>query len=177
MTRHTSGNDADSSSATGQSVQSEPLDPRRLDETDRRILGVLTHDARTSVRSLAERLHLSRANAYARIKRLSDDGVIRSFGARVHPSRAGLNTSAYVALNIEQNTWRAVSAQLVRLPYVDTIALLGSEFDVLCQVHAPDNEALRQLVLERVQAIPGVLATRTWLAFEEMDGAGTPWPV
>ena len=66
--------------------------------------------------------------------------------------------------------------RLAALPYVDQISLLGSEFDVLCHVHAPDNEALRVLVLERMQAIPGVQGTRTWLSFEEIRGAGTPWP-
>lgn len=174
MERHTSNKMLSSQAVSGRSAPA--VTPRQLDETDHRILGVLTQDARTSVRLLAERLHLSRANAYARIKRLTDEGVIRSFGVRIRPNRAGLMTSAYIGLNIEQNSWRVVSAQLAQLPYVDTIALLGSEFDVLCQVHAPDNEALRVLVLERIQAIPGVLASRTWLAFEEIDGAGTPWP-
>ncbi|TWE10124.1 AsnC family transcriptional regulator [Rudaeicoccus suwonensis] len=149
--------------------------PREIDDVDRHILGELAADARLSVRSLAERLHLSRAGAYARLQRLTADGVIEGFSARIDPPKAGLATTAYIALNIEQNTWRTVSAALAQLDYIDTIALLGSEFDVLVQAHAPDNQALRTLVLERIQAIPGVLGTRTWLAFEEISGAGTPW--
>ncbi|WP_343036563.1 Lrp/AsnC family transcriptional regulator [Flexivirga aerilata] len=152
------------------------MPPRRLDETDRRILGALVRDARLSVRALSERLHLSRAGAYARLQRLTEDGVIAGYTTRVVPHRAGLDTTAYIALNIEQNTWRQVSAALAHLDYVDTIALLGAEFDVILRAHAPDNVALRTLVLERIQAIPGVIGTRTWLAFDEIDGAGTPWP-
>jgi DNA-binding Lrp family transcriptional regulator len=142
---------------------------------DQRIIGALERDARLSVRALAEQLHLSRAATYARLQRLLDDGVISGFAARVVPHLAGLHTTAYVALQIEQNTWRTVSAALARLDYVDSISLLGSEFDVLVLAHAPDNQALRTLVLERIQAIPGVLGTRTWLAFEEIRGAGAPW--
>ncbi|MDE9364884.1 Lrp/AsnC family transcriptional regulator [Luteipulveratus sp. YIM 133132] len=148
---------------------------RPLDEADRRILAELVGDARLSVRALAERLHISRANAYARLDRLLSSGVITGFTARFAPERAGLATTAYVSVNIEQNTWRAVSAELAELPYVESIALLASEFDVLVLVHAPDNATLRSLVLERIQAIPGVLATRTWLAFEEIRGKG-PFP-
>ena len=129
-------------------------------------------DARLSVRTLAERLHISRANAYTRLERLQQTGVITGFTARFAPERAGLATTAYVSVNIEQNTWRAVSAQLAELPYIESIALLASEFDVLVLVHAPDNATLRSLVLERIQAIPGVIATRTWLAFEEIRGRG-----
>ncbi len=146
-----------------------------LDAVDRRLLAELERDARISVRSLAQRLHLSRATAYARIERLTRDGVITGYGARIAPERAGLTTTAYIAITIEQNTWRAVSEALSHLDYIDNIALLGSDFDVLAQAHAPDNQALRTLVLERIQAIPGVKGTRTWLAFEEIDGAGTPW--
>jgi DNA-binding Lrp family transcriptional regulator len=57
--------------------------PRPLDVTDRAILRILRTDGRASIRSVADRVHVSRANAYARINRLIDDGVIRGFSARV----------------------------------------------------------------------------------------------
>ncbi|REF29189.1 Lrp/AsnC family transcriptional regulator [Calidifontibacter indicus] len=146
-----------------------------LDAVDRRILAALAEDSRISVRALAERLHLSRAGAYARIERLRERGVITGFTISIDPATAGLTTTAYVAINIEQNTWRAVSAALAELAYLDRISLMGSEFDVLVQVHAPDNAALRTLVLERIQAIPGVIGTRTWLVFDEIPGRGRSW--
>ena len=148
---------------------------RSLDEVDRRILDALVRDGRASIRTLAERIHISRTNAYARVERLLRDGVITGFHAQVAPEAAGLGTSAYVSLTIEQNTWREVSAQLARVRYVEHAALLGAEYDVLALVRAPDNATLRDVVLNRVQGIPGVLSTRTWLVFEEFDGAGTPW--
>jgi DNA-binding Lrp family transcriptional regulator len=135
----------------------------------------LARDARTSVRALAEQLHVSRTNAYARLERLVADGVITGFHARIAPDRAGLGTSAYLSIGIEQNTWREVSARLREVPYVEHICLLAGDHDVLALIRAPDNGALRTLVLDVVQGIPGVLSTRTWLVFEEFDGAGTPW--
>ncbi|MER7893905.1 Lrp/AsnC family transcriptional regulator [Micromonospora sp. NPDC094482] len=149
---------------------------RALDEVDRRILDELVRDGRTSVRTLAERIHISRTNAYARLERLLRDGVITGFRAQVAPEPAGLGTSAYIALTIEQNTWREVSAQLAQVRYIEHAALLGGDHDVLALVRAPDNAALRDVVLGRVQSIPGVLSTRTWLVFEEFDGARSPWP-
>lgn len=146
-----------------------------LDEVDRRIIAALMQDGRLSVRALAERVHISRTNAYARLERLLHDGVIIGFQARVVPERAGLGTSAYVALKIEQNTWREVSAALTRVPYITHAALLGGDHDVLALVRAPDNAALRDVVLGQVQSIPGVLSTRTWLVFDEFDGAQPGW--
>ena len=145
-----------------------------LDEVDRRILDELVRDGRLSVRTLAERVHVSRTNAYARVERLLRDGVI-GFRAQVAPEPAGLGTSAYIALTIEQNTWREVSAELARVRYVEHVALLSGEHDVLALVRAPDNATLRDVVLERVQGIAGVLSTRSWLVFEEFTGAQSPW--
>ncbi|WP_420719768.1 Lrp/AsnC family transcriptional regulator [Streptomyces sp. NRRL WC-3618] len=143
--------------------------PRPLDAIDQDILQMLQADGRASIRSVAERVHVSRANAYARINRLLEDGVIRGFGARVDHERAGQGTSAYITLKIVQNSWRTVREHLRQLPGADHIALVGGDFDVLLLVHTPDNKALRELVLMRLQAMPEVLSTRTLLVFEEED--------
>lgn len=140
-----------------------------LEPTDRRIVEELTRDGRMSMRALAERLHVSRANAYARVERLRASGVIRGFRADVDPMASGLATSAYVTLNVRQTDWRDIRAQLRALPGVVHIALVGGEFDVIMLVRARDNAGLRALVLDQLQSIPGVLSTRTLLVFEEAE--------
>nr|WSX50839.1 Lrp/AsnC family transcriptional regulator [Streptomyces sp. NBC_00974] len=146
-----------------------PSPPRPLDPIDRSIVRLLQADGRASIRSVAEQVHVSRANAYARINRLIDDGVIRGFTARVNHERAGQGASAYITLKIVQNSWRTVREQLRELPGAAHIALVSGDFDVLLLVHTPDNRTLRELVLTRLQSIPEVLSTRTLLVFEETD--------
>jgi DNA-binding Lrp family transcriptional regulator len=144
-----------------------------LDDTDHRILDALTRDGRMSMRTLAETLHISRANAYARVERLQSSGVIRGFRADVDPVLSGLGTSAYVTLNVQQAEWRRVSRLLQALPGVVHIALVGGEFDVVLLVRARDNADLRRLVLDEIQGMPGVVSTRTLLVFEEpVPGVG-----
>ncbi|MER0243526.1 Lrp/AsnC family transcriptional regulator [Streptomyces sp. HSW2009] len=147
----------------------EHFPARPLDPIDRDILRMLQQDGRASVRSVAEQVHISRANAYARINRLIDDGVIRGFSARINQERAGQAASAYITLKIVQNSWRTVREKLQELPGTAHIALVSGDFDVLLLVHTADNRALRELVLTRIQAIPEVLSTRTLLVFEETD--------
>ncbi|MET7763434.1 Lrp/AsnC family transcriptional regulator [Streptomyces sp. NPDC005393] len=145
------------------------LPARELDSIDRDILRLLQTDGRASIRSVADQVHVSRANAYARINRLIDDGVIRGFSARVDQERAGQGASAYITLKIVQNSWRTVRDQLKELPGAAHIALVSGDFDVLLLVHTADNRSLRELVLTRIQAIPEVLSTRTLLVFEETE--------
>ena len=138
-----------------------------LDETDHRILDELTRDGRMSMRTLAETLHISRANAYARVERLRTTGVIRGFRAEVDPELTGLGTSAYITLNVRQAAWRQIAEQLQALPGIVHIALVGGEFDVVLLVRARDNADLRRLVLDEIQDLDGVVSTRTLLIFEE----------
>ncbi|MFJ6212007.1 Lrp/AsnC family transcriptional regulator [Streptomyces sp. NPDC092296] len=160
----TNGANGTNGNGTGQ-----PGGGRALDRIDRAILRLLQQDGRASIRSVAEQVHVSRANAYARIARMMEDGVIRGFTARVDHERAGQGASAYVTLKIVQNSWRTVREQLLTLPGVEHIALVSGEFDVLLLVHTADNRALRELVLGRIQSLPAVLGTQTLLVFDETD--------
>jgi DNA-binding Lrp family transcriptional regulator len=146
-----------------------------LDDIDRQILSRLLEDGRISVRALAEQVHISRANAYTRIGRLVAEDVITGFTAQLNALRAGLGTSAYVTMSIEQNAWRDISRELREIPYVEHVALVTGDFDVLVLVRTPDNLALRKVVLEKIQGIPGVRSTRTWLVFDEVRGRGATW--
>ena len=140
-----------------------------LDDTDRRILDELAVDGRMSMRTLADRLHVSRANAYARVDRLQKSGVIRGFRADVDPVASGLTTTAYVTLNLRQADWRRIRERLQALPGIAHIGLVGGDFDVILLVRARDNEDLRRLVLDEIQGMEGVLTTRTLLVFEEHE--------
>jgi len=155
--------------AASEQMADEESTVRSLDPIDRTIVRLLQEDGRASIRSIAERVHVSRANAYARINRLVDDGVIRGFTARIDHERAGHSASAYITLKIVQNSWRTVREKLITLPGVVHIALVSGDFDVLLLVHTVDNRSLRELVLTRLQAIEEVLSSRTLLVFEETD--------
>lgn len=148
--------------------------PLPLDAVDRQIVTALATDGRRSMRALAEELHISRATAYARVERLQREGVVTGYGARIAPGRAGLTTSAYVALSIAQDAWREISTRLAQVHYVEHFSLMAADFDVLVLVRAPDNATLRDVVLEEIQNIPGVRSTRTWLIFADAPGPG-PW--
>jgi DNA-binding Lrp family transcriptional regulator len=148
------------------------LDTSELDDTDRRILRELLKDGRMSVRELAERAHISRAHAYTRLERLQHNGVVTGFTARIDHDRAGLKTSAFVAMSIQQDSWRGIAEHLRRLEFVEHFSLLGGDVDVLVLLRAPDNSSLRRIVLEQLHGVPGVVSTKTWLIFDEANGPG-----
>ncbi|OBF05274.1 Lrp/AsnC family transcriptional regulator [Mycobacterium sp. 852002-10029_SCH5224772] len=146
-----------------------------LDDVDRRLIRELVNDGRVSMLELAKRAHISRTHVYSRIERLEQRGIIEGFTARINLERAGFATSALIALSIQQDAWRGLSAQLKTLRFVERFTLVGGDFDVLVVVRAPDNATLRTVVLERLHGMAGIRSTRTWLVFEEWNGLPANW--
>lgn len=142
--------------------------PKRvLDETDRRLVAILRDDARLSVSELAQRANVSRANAYQRLARLTEDKVIRRFTVDVDHRAMGHTISALILMDVDQHAWRKVEALVSKLPGVEYVALTTGVFDVVALVRAPDMETLRDLVLERLQSMPEVRSTQTSFVLEE----------
>lgn len=141
----------------------------QLDEVDRAIIAELQRNGRASVPAVAAAVHVSRANAYNRLNRLTSQRVITGFTAKVDPAKTGKASSAYVTMHVEQAGWHELRDRLAAIPEVEHIALVGGDFDVLLLVRARDNEDLRRVVLEELQSIPSVRDTRTALVFEDHD--------
>jgi Lrp/AsnC family leucine-responsive transcriptional regulator len=142
--------------------------PAGLDRVDRRILEVLRDDGRVSVAALAEQVGVSRANAYSRLVRLRDDGVVEGFTARVTSRRIGLGISALILLSVRQPDWRALRAEIVEMPEVEYCAFTTGTHDALILVRATDVDTLRDVVLERLHSLPMVQGTETIFVLDEV---------
>jgi DNA-binding Lrp family transcriptional regulator len=140
---------------------------RPLDMINRNILKILRDDARTSLSELAKKVKVSRAAVYARVGRLTDEGVIRGFTIHLDPKKAGLGIAALITVDVDQARWRSVQKELASLPEVEWCAAMAGEFDAVILVRAPDIETVRDVVLERLNAIDGIRRTQTLFVLDE----------
>lgn len=148
-----------------------------LDEVDRALLGVLAGDGRISMRALAERINLSRAATYERVRGLERDGAIVGYTVRTDPHVLGLDLVALLLVHVDQHAWRDVRERFADLPGVEWVGLTTGEFDFVLLVRAPDVAHLRDVVLEELQGMPEVRNTRTIFVLDEDDRrAGGPLP-
>lgn len=145
-----------------------PRPARGFDDVDLRILDALRADGRMSIRGIAEMVHISRAAAHARVTRLERDGVIRGYTAQVDPERLGLPVSALIQLRIAQHSWKDVRAAVEAIPEVWQATLVSGDHDIVLLVRTADAASLRDLVLDRLQALPGVRTTQTILVLDEV---------
>ncbi|PFG43207.1 DNA-binding Lrp family transcriptional regulator [Isoptericola jiangsuensis] len=146
----------------------------RLDDVDHRILAALADDARLANNALAARVGVAPSTCLARVRRLRDEGVIRGFHVDVDPARAGRPLQAIVAVRMHgaaRAHLQQFARELVALPGVLDVFLLGGAHDFFVHVAAPDTDGLNEFVITNLSANPGVALTETNLVFQHARGA------
>ena len=150
----------------------------KLDRLDRRILAVLQADGRVSHVDLAERVGLSPTAVTERVKRLTRDGVIAGYGARLDPARLGLEMLVFVEVTLDRTTadvFEKFDAAVRRAPEVLECHLVAGGFDYLVKARVPDMAHYRRFLGEVLLTLPGVRATHTYPVMEEVKAeAGLP---
>ena len=88
--------------------------PVSLDETDLSILRVLQHNARATVREIAEEVHLSATPVHERIKRMEREGIIKQYTILIDPAKVNksLKVICYVTLK-EHN--KSIGTKFIKL--------------------------------------------------------------
>jgi DNA-binding Lrp family transcriptional regulator len=138
-----------------------------LDDVDRRIVALLRSDGRMSVNEVANRAHISRATAYARLERLRSSKVITGFQAEVDAAKIGLPITALILINLEQRNWPSVHDALGAIPGVQWSAFTSGTFDMAMLVRMKDVQALRDVVLVQLHGLKFVKSSQTVFVLDE----------
>ncbi|MGI5291308.1 Lrp/AsnC family transcriptional regulator [Nonomuraea polychroma] len=139
-----------------------------LDDIHMKMLEVLRENGRISVAALAERVGISRANAYTRFEALRADGAIKRFTAEIDHVRAGLGITALIFVTVRQQMWKQFRAELARMPEVEYCAITTGQHDAMIQVRVADVAAVHTMVTDRLANIPAVKATETVFILDEV---------
>ncbi|MGY3562598.1 Lrp/AsnC family transcriptional regulator [Bradyrhizobium sp. USDA 4463] len=119
-----------------------------MDETDRKLLNLIQHDAALSLDELSERAGLSRNACWRRIKRLEDDGIIKGRVTLLDASRINVGLTAFIALRTTEHSasWLAQFSNAVRdIPEIIGVYRMTGDVDYLLQAVIPDVAAYDRL--------------------------------
>jgi Lrp/AsnC family transcriptional regulator for asnA, asnC and gidA len=135
---------------------------RPIDALDRSIIHLLQEDSRMPSAEIARRLGVAERTVRARINRLVEDGIVKLV-AIVNPSALGYDVTADIFLEVEPGRLEEVAQQLVAMEEVAYVGLTTGERDISIQVFLPSVDALYRFITEKLQRIPGVNGTTTYV--------------
>ena len=140
----------------------------KIDSLDKKILNILSQNARISFKDVAAECGVSRAAIHQRVQHLIENGVITGSGFDVNPKSLGYSTCTYIGLNLERGSmYKNVVARLNSINEIVECHFTTGSYTMLIKLYAKDNEQLMDLLNNKLQTIPGVVSTETLISLEQ----------
>jgi Lrp/AsnC family transcriptional regulator, leucine-responsive regulatory protein len=135
------------------------MNPAGLDPLDRKLLTVLQDDGRVSLVDLAERIGLSPTATTERVKRLTRDGYILGYAARLNADLLGRGLLVFIEVKLDRTTPDVFER------FAEAVAHAPEVLE--CHMVA-DMSAYRRFLGEVLLSLPGVRETHTFAVMEEV---------
>ena len=142
-----------------------------IDRIDLKILNVLQQDGRIPNLKLAEAVALSPTAVLARVQRLTRDGYILGYEARLNPLQLGAGMLVFVEVLLDRttaNVFDAFKAAVQVHPEIMECHMVAGGFDYLLKTRMADMQAYREFAGTVLWQLPGVRETRTYAVMEEV---------
>lgn len=140
-----------------------------LDRFDKMIIDILSEEGRLSVTDLAKRIGLSKSPCQVRLGRLLEQGYITGFQAVLNHKKLGQDHVAFVEVklsNTRESALKDFNEAVIKIPQVEQCHMIAGAFDYLLKVRTKDIVAYRQVLGEKVSALPYVASTSTYVAMQ-----------
>jgi len=146
----------------------------KTDETDARILALLSRDAKMRIHLLARKLGIPASTAHHRIKRMEKEGIISGYTICKNYKKLGFGILAHVlvfvdvtALKKMKKTQQDIALALMRVPGAEKAEIITGEADLMLTLRCRDMDDYRRILLGKIQAVEGITETRTIMVISE----------
>lgn len=135
----------------------------QLDDLDRQLIEILSHDARVSNRKIASDLGVTEGTVRGRIKRLQQDRLI-AFTAITAFDDDNKTKLAFIGVQAEVDRVREVAGRIAELELVNGVLITMGRFNILVICLFSALEQLHDVASEQILALPGVHHVETSIA-------------
>ena len=145
-----------------------------LDRIDLKILDALQRDGRISNLKLSETVALSPTAVLARVQRLTKEGYILGYEARLNPLKLGAGLMVFVEVLLDRttpNVFDAFKAAAQARSEIMECHMVAGGFDYLLKTRVLDMNAYREFAGTVLWQLPGVRETRTYAVMEEVKNS------
>ena len=134
-------------------------DISKLDDIDRKILGVLQADTTRPIQEISEAVGLSNNPCWRRIRRMEAEGLIARRVAIVDPAKLGLGATVFVTIRTNQHDskWLKAFAKGVRnIPEIMECHRMSGDIDYFLKVVVRDIAHYDEVYQRLIHAVPGL---------------------
>lgn len=141
---------------------------KKLDKVDLKILSELSVDAQMPYTEVAKRANVSSGTVHLRMKKMMDAGMVKGTTLSMDYTKMGWTVSSFVGIYLKDTSkFNEAYKALSEIPEVVKIHYTTGRFNVFIKIHAQDNQHLKEILQEKVEPIPFIRRTETFLSLEE----------
>lgn len=137
-----------------------------MDETDKKILNVLSNNARTSISAISKKTGIPNSTISNRIHKLEENNTIEQYTAILNPEKIGVNITAIIIIQTETEKHENVEKELPKLEQVSQVYSISGEYDILIKVWAKSLEELNEIINSQIRTIDGIEELRELIVME-----------
>ena len=130
-----------------------------LDTTDRQIISLLQRDSSVPHKEIGHRVHKSPTAIHARIKKLLDQGYIKTFIALVDYAKLGRGLTGFVSVTMEKHTEEILVAFMSEVSKFEEVVEcyhITGAYDFLLRVAIRDMNEYNDVLLKKLANLPGI---------------------
>lgn len=127
-----------------------------MDEIDKKILQILQENDKVRYHEIGKKLNIGASTVHYRIKKLSENGVIKSFSAIIDPKVVGYDTTAWLGLSVDPTKMDEIAQKLAKYDEVQIVTTATGDHDLLVQIIARDEKELWRFINENIKPMEGV---------------------
>jgi len=140
----------------------------KIDKLDRKILEIISQNARIPFKDVAEVCNVSRAAIHQRVQKMFEMKVIVGSGYHVNPRVLGFNTCTFIGVKLERGSmYKDVVPEFEKIPEIVECHFTTGPYTMLIKMYARDNEHFMELLNGKIQEIPGVISTETLISLRQ----------
>ena len=140
----------------------------QIDSLDKKILSLITKNARIPFLEVARECNVSGAAIHQRIQRLMNIGVIKGSEFIINPGKIGYHTCAFMGIFLKKaSLFDQVVEVLESIPQIVECHYTTGQYAIFIKIYAYNNEHLKSILHDKLQSISGISATETIISLEE----------
>ena len=138
---------------------------RSLDKLDKKILHLISEDARIPFLEVARACNVSGAAIHQRIQKLTNLGILKGSQFVIDPEKIGYETCAYVGLYLNNpEDFDDVVEALKKIPEVVEAHYTTGGYDLFIKIYAINNHHLLNIIHDKLQPL-GLSRSETIISF------------
>ena len=140
----------------------------QIDNTDLKILSLLTQDANMPYTEIADKVNVSSGTVHVRMRKMTDLGIVTGAQITINYAKLGWDVTAFLGIYLDKSSlYDEVVQKLAQIAEVVSLNYTTGAYSIFAKILCKDTNHLREVLNDKIQKVGGIQRTETFISLEE----------